>query len=86
MIPRLTIISIIIISLFFNQLYISGTQKRDQIETINQELPPALALTSVALGPLKGIIASGLLWRAAELEQKKEYMDCLLYTSDAADE
>ena len=64
-----------ITALFFNQSFLKSTQDKEEMVILNEDLPPSLALTSIALGPLKGIITSGLLWRAMEKEDKKEYME-----------
>ncbi|WDE95950.1 hypothetical protein PQO03_09505 [Lentisphaera profundi] len=62
-------------ALFFNQNFLQKKQSEQEMVILNEDLPPSLAFTSIALGPLKGIITSGLLWRAMEKEDKKEYME-----------
>jgi hypothetical protein len=74
-IKRVLLIIILIAGLFFNQKSISSRQIDENIQLINKDLPPTLALTSIALGPLKGMIASALLWRAIDKEDKKEYFE-----------
>ena len=69
---RLILMMILILGLFLNQQKISSRQTSENIQLINKDLPPTLALTSIALGPLKGMIASALLWRAIDKEDKKE--------------
>lgn len=66
---------IFLFGLFFNQTYLERKQNEQEMVILNEDLPPSLALTSIALGPLKGVISSGLLWRAMEKEDKKEYME-----------
>ena len=74
-IKRISLIIILIIGLWLNQKSISSRQSNEHIQLINKDLPPTLALTSIALGPLKGMIASALLWRAQDKEDKKEYFE-----------
>ena len=74
-VKRLMIVLFLVAGLFVNQKQITSRQEQEDIQIINNDLPPTLALTSIALGPLKGMIASALLWRAIDKEDKKEYFE-----------
>ncbi len=43
----------------------------------NTDLPPSLALTTFALGPLKAIIVDSLWWRAIQQQDQGEYFEAL---------
>ena len=66
---------ILILGLFFNQGRIQKHQDDSQMIVLNEDLPPSIAVTSIALGPLKGMVSAGLMWRAIDKEDKKEYME-----------
>ena len=52
-IKRGILIIILVLGLLVNQQKISSRQSIEHIQLINEKLPPTLALTSIALGPLK---------------------------------
>ena len=66
---------ILILGLFFNQQRIQKQQDDSQMIVLNEDLSPSIAVTSIALGPLKGMVSAGLMWRAIDKEDKKEYME-----------
>ena len=44
------------------------------------EMPPSLALITVALGPLRGLVVDGLWWRVSDLQEQGEYFEILNIT------
>ncbi len=44
---------------------------------INPDVPPSLALTTFALGPLRALVVDALWWRAIDQQDKGEYFDAL---------
>ncbi len=46
----------------------------------NKTLPPSLVLITVALGPLRGLIADALWWRVSELQEQGEFFEIIKVT------
>ncbi|MBN1863634.1 MAG: hypothetical protein JW808_01900 [Victivallales bacterium] len=46
----------------------------------NKTLPPSLMLVTVALGPIRGLIADALWWRVAELQEQGEFFEIIKIT------
>ncbi len=54
----------------------AGTQNGEEIET-GERLPQSLAATSIALGPLRGLIANILWWRIIEQQDAGNYFEII---------
>lgn len=46
----------------------------------NKVMPPSLVLITVALGPIRGLIADALWWHVAELQERSEYFEIIKIT------
>jgi hypothetical protein len=71
-------ILLLLACLFLNQKFlISPYVERPNGKTVTGNLPPALALTTVALGPLRGLIANGLWWRIIEQQDEGNFFEII---------
>lgn len=80
---RKSLIALLCLVIFLNYLLIISTVriKGDNSELENNKtMPPTLTLITVALGPIRGLIADALWWHVAELQERTEYFEILKYT------
>ncbi len=86
MTPRTTTRLIIIICglalMVANQRQINGFQHTAEIDRVSSgtEMPMSLAITSFALGPLRGVVVNALWWRAIRQQDAGEHFDALQLT------
>lgn len=78
----LLIIFILSVAAFLNLKFAyepTGTDKKssDLSEAATSKLPPALTITTIALGPLRGIIANALWWRTIEQQDAGNYFEII---------
>ncbi len=76
---QLIIVSFAFVILVYNAKRIYTFQDQNQYNRMvnNTDIPPSLALTTFALGPLKAIIVDSLWRRAIQQQDKGEYFDAL---------
>lgn len=64
--------------IFLNQKSFLPTGISENVNSIeNGNIPPSLALTTIALGPLKGLIANVLWWRIIEQQDEGNYFEII---------
>ena len=47
----------------------------------NRDIPPSLAIITIALGPFRGLIADALWWHVADLQEKGNYFEIMTISS-----
>lgn len=73
----------IFLVIFTNYLLLIGPerwQSNDSELKSNKSMPPSLVLITVALGPIRGLIADALWWHVAEMQEKSEYFEIIKIT------
>ena len=65
--------------LLLNQKRIDRYHKQHSPNRIvnNPDIPPSLSVSTIALGPLRSLVANALWWRAMEQQNNGEYFDAL---------
>lgn len=74
---------IITLVIFCNYLFFIAPERWKSNDTEmkgNKAMPPSLVLVTVALGPIRGMIADALWWRVADLQEKSEYFEIIKIT------
>jgi hypothetical protein len=77
-VPRVALVLLLLTGLYLNQFVLTapdaaappGMRGRDT-------LPPTLALVTIALGPIRGLIADLLWWRAVQFQDDGEYFEII---------
>ena len=80
---RALLIAFLCAVIFCNYLFFISTSriKVDEAGLRNSKtMPPSLILITVALGPIRGLIADALWWRVAELQERSEYFEIMKIT------
>ena len=70
---------LLVVAAFLNQKYLLsglGSHAKEKTE-MKSGLPPSLALTTIALGPLRGLIANALWWRVSEQQEGGNYFEII---------
>ena len=80
---RILLLLTICIVIFFNYLLLIAperwTSNNAELKG-NKAMPPSLVLITVALGPIRGLIADALWWHVSELQEKSEYFEIIKIT------
>ena len=73
------ILLVLIIGLVINYNYINDYNKKNNINIVvgNEDIPPSLSLTGIALGPLRGILCNALWLRSVKQALEGEVYDSL---------
>ena len=69
--------------IFINYLVaIAPDRSDDKLSKLSEDkaMPPSLTLITVALGPIRGLIADALWWHVSELQEKSEYFEIIKIT------
>ena len=69
--------------IFSNYLFLVAPtrwQSTDSELKGNQAMPPSLVLITIALGPIRGLIADALWWHVADLQERSEYFEIIKIT------
>ena len=77
------LISVISLIIFCNySLYIAPERWKSNDTELksNKAMPPSLVLITVALGPIRGLIADALWWHVADLQERSEYFEIIKIT------
>lgn len=77
-IVKLVPVLILITAMFANQfLFLSSDERWSVSARVGavESLPPALTLTVIALGPLRGLIANAIWWRIVEQQDQGNYFE-----------
>ena len=61
----------------FNGRTLKSYEFNKQNSKLLEELPPSLQVTSVALGPMKGLLADVVWWRAERMLENKEFFESI---------
>jgi hypothetical protein len=80
---RIAFIAFLCLVIFLNYLFVLAPErlKEDHSELQNNKtMPPSLTLITVALGPIRGLIADALWWHVAELQERSEFFEILKIT------
>jgi len=69
--------------LVWNQAQIDAYHAKGDLNRMvdNPDIPPSLAVTTFALGPMRALTVDALWWRAIEQQDRGEYFDALQLTS-----
>lgn len=71
------------VMIFLNYLVaIAPGRSDDKLSKLSEDkaMPPSLTLITVALGPIRGLIADALWWHVSELQEKSEYFEIIKIT------
>ena len=67
-----------------NLLFLTTSQTHGDVETnaiqTNVAMPPSLALITVALGPIRGLIVDALWWKVVDLQEASDFFEILPIT------
>jgi len=80
---RMVFITFLCLGIFSNYFLFVSTDKvqKENSELLNHKtMPPSLTLITVALGPIRGLIADALWWHIAELQERSEYFEIVKIT------
>ena len=77
LIVRLGLIGLLAFVLYLNGKSLKENSFIKKNEKTIGELPPSLQVTSVALGPMKGLLADIIWWRAERMLENKEFFESL---------
>ncbi|MCH2175934.1 MAG: hypothetical protein MK193_09425 [Lentisphaeria bacterium] len=77
--PKLAIIfvGLALLSLNWRQFEKQNTQQDEMLDLTNSDIPPSLAVTTQALGPIRTMVSNSLWWRAIELQDEKNYYEAI---------
>ncbi len=80
---QLAAIILAIAGLVWNQSQIDAYHAKGDLNRMvdNPDIPPSLAVTTFALGPMRALTVDALWWRAIEQQDRGEYFDALQLTS-----
>lgn len=68
---------VLVLGMFLNYRWLIMAEAGDNGATGLETLPPGLALTTVTLGPLKGLLANALWWRIIEQQDEGNYFETM---------
>jgi hypothetical protein len=75
---RLVILILVTALLVWNGNSLRKDRRADKsTELIKESLPPSMQVTSIALGPMKGLLVDVLWWRAERLQENKEFFEAM---------
>ena len=77
LITRIGLVGVLAFVLFMNGKNLRENSFIKKNEQAIGELPPSLQVTSVALGPMKGLLADVIWWRAERMLENKEFFESL---------
>ena len=80
---QLTAILLAVAGLVWNQSQIDAYHAKGDLNRMvdNPDIPPSLAITTFALGPMRALTVDALWWRAIEQQDRGEYFDAMQLTS-----
>lgn len=74
----------VLAALFGNQRWLSSYHQDETAvinrELVHEEIPPTLALVTIALGPLRALVVDALWWRAIRQQDRGEFFDAMQLT------
>ncbi len=72
------VVLVCLIVLVFNWRHLEATHAVEQAAALdNPDIPPTIALTTQAVGPLRGLISNGLWWRAVRLQDEGNFFEAI---------
>ena len=76
------VVAVLCAAVYCNRLFYltNAGGKNSAISHGVAEMPPSLALITVALGPVRGLVVDALWWRVANLQEEGEYFEILNIT------
>jgi hypothetical protein len=77
---RLFMIVVFAVLLVLNNRQMKQSKFNTSNVEILKDLPPSLQVTSVALGPMKGLLADIIWWRAERMQENKEFFESMQLT------
>ena len=80
---RICFIIFLCIMIFCNYLFCISDSRIKLSDTelrTNKTMPPSLTMITIALGPIRGLIADALWWHVAELQERGEYFEIMKIT------
>jgi len=79
---RAVLLVVLCVATYANQFaYLADSGRRGGgVYRGESDMPPSLALITVALGPLRGLIVDALWWRVSDLQEQGEYFEILNIT------
>ncbi len=82
MLVKTLVIAVLCAAIYGNRLaYLtSNTGNGGTISRGMVEMPPSLALITVALGPIRGLVVDALWWHVSDLQEEGEYFEILSIT------